>query len=52
MPIRLRVALVFVAALAVAFALGGWLFYRQLSASLLSTAHTVSLDESDAPWAA
>ena len=29
MPIRLRVALVFVAALAVAFALGGWLFYSR-----------------------
>ena len=36
MPIRLRVALVFVAALAVAFALGGWLFYSRLSASLLN----------------
>ncbi|HEY2127250.1 MAG TPA: HAMP domain-containing sensor histidine kinase [Streptosporangiaceae bacterium] len=36
MPIRLRVALVFVAALAVAFAVGGWLFYSQLSASLLN----------------
>jgi signal transduction histidine kinase len=35
-PIRLRVALVFVAALAVAFALGGWLFYSRLSASLLN----------------
>jgi signal transduction histidine kinase len=35
-PIRLRVALVFVAALAVAFALGGWLFYNRLSASLLN----------------
>ena len=46
MPIRLRVALVFVAALAVAFALGALLFYHQLSASLLSTAHTDSLDES------
>jgi two-component system OmpR family sensor kinase len=34
-PIRLRVALVFVAALAVAFAVGGWLFYSRLSASLL-----------------
>ncbi len=34
MPIRLRVALVFVAALAVAFGLGGWLFYSRLSASL------------------
>jgi two-component system OmpR family sensor kinase len=33
-PIRLRVALVFVAALAVAFALGGWLFYSRLSASI------------------
>ncbi len=37
MPIRLRVALVFVAALAVAFAAGGWLFYSRLSASLLNT---------------
>lgn len=36
MPIRLRVALVFVAALAVAFAAGGWLFYSRLSASLLN----------------
>ena len=36
MPIRLRVALVFVAALAVAFGLGGWLFYSRLSASLLN----------------
>jgi signal transduction histidine kinase len=35
-PIRLRVALVFVAALAVAFAVGGWLFYSRLSASLLN----------------
>lgn len=46
MPIRLRLALVFVAALAVAFAAGGWLFYHQLSASLLSTAYADSLDES------
>lgn len=46
MPIRLRVALVFVAALAAAFAVGGWLFYHQLSASLLSTAPADSLDES------
>ncbi len=36
MPIRLRLALVFVAALAVAFAVGGWLFYSRLSASLLN----------------
>ena len=36
MPIRLRVALAFVAALAVAFTLGGWLFYSRLSASLLN----------------
>jgi signal transduction histidine kinase len=35
-PIRLRVALVFVAALAAAFAVGGWLFYSRLSASLLN----------------
>jgi two-component system OmpR family sensor kinase len=34
-PIRLRVALVFALALAVAFALGGWLFVSQLSAALL-----------------
>jgi two-component system OmpR family sensor kinase len=46
MPIRLRVALVFVAALAAAFALGALLFYHQLSASLLSTAQPDSLDES------
>ena len=35
MPIRVRAALVFVTALAIAFGLGGWLFYTQLSASLL-----------------
>ena len=35
MPIRLRVALVFALALAVAFALGGWLFVSQLSAAML-----------------
>lgn len=35
MPIRLRVALVFGLALAVAFALGGWLFVSQLSAAML-----------------
>lgn len=40
MPIRLRVALVFVAALAVAFAVGGWLFYSRLSASLLNATDT------------
>jgi signal transduction histidine kinase len=34
-PIRLRVALVFALALAVAFALGGWLFVSQLSAAML-----------------
>jgi signal transduction histidine kinase len=34
-PIRLRVALVFALALAVAFALGGWLFISQLSAAML-----------------
>jgi hypothetical protein len=33
--IRLRVALVFALALAVAFALGGWLFVSQLSAAML-----------------
>jgi signal transduction histidine kinase len=36
-PIRLRVALVFALALAVAFALGGWLFISQLSAAMLRT---------------
>jgi two-component system OmpR family sensor kinase len=35
--IRLRVALVFALALAVAFALGGWLFISQLSAAMLRT---------------
>jgi hypothetical protein len=35
MPIRLRVALVFALALAIAFTLGGWLFLSQLSAALL-----------------
>jgi|HubBroStandDraft_3_1064219.scaffolds.fasta_scaffold14269_3 two-component system OmpR family sensor kinase len=45
MPIRLRLALVFVAALAVAFTAGGWLFYSRLSASLGAEAG-VSLDES------
>ena len=35
MPIRLRVALVFALALAIAFALGGWLFLSQLSAATL-----------------
>jgi signal transduction histidine kinase len=35
MSIRLRVALVFALALAIAFALGGWLFVSRLSASLL-----------------
>ena len=37
MSIRLRVALVFALALAVAFALGGWLFISQLSAAMLRT---------------
>ena len=45
MPIRLRLALVFVAALAVAFTAGGWLFYSRLSASLGAEAG-LSLDES------
>jgi len=36
-PIRLRVALVFALALAIAFALGGWLFISQLSAANLRT---------------
>lgn len=35
MPIRLRVALVFALALAIAFALGGWLFISQLSTAML-----------------
>ena len=35
MPIRLRVALVFALALAVALALGGWLFVSQLSGAML-----------------
>jgi signal transduction histidine kinase len=34
-PIRLRIALVFALALAIAFALGGWLFLSQLSAATL-----------------
>jgi signal transduction histidine kinase len=34
-PIRLRMALVFALALAIAFALGGWLFLSQLSAATL-----------------
>jgi len=34
-PIRLRMALVFALALAIAFALGGWLFLSQLSAAML-----------------
>ena len=37
MSIRLRVALVFALALAVAFTLGGWLFLSQLSAAMLRT---------------
>jgi two-component system, OmpR family, sensor kinase len=37
MPIRLRVALVFALALAIAFTLGGWLFISQLSAAMLRT---------------
>lgn len=37
MPIRLRVALVFALALAVAFSLGGWLFVSQLSAAMLKS---------------
>ena len=40
MPIRLRVALVFALALAVAFALGGWLFVSQLSAAMLKSTDT------------
>jgi signal transduction histidine kinase len=36
-PIRLRVALVFALALAIAFALGGWLLISQLSAANLRT---------------
>src|SRR5215831_16278767 len=35
MSIRLRMALVFALALAIAFALGGWLFLSQLSAATL-----------------
>ena len=35
MPIRLRMALVFALALAIAFVLGGWLFLSQLSAATL-----------------
>ena len=43
MSIRLRVALVFALALAVAFALGSWLFVSQLSAAMLrSTDATLS----------
>jgi two-component system, OmpR family, sensor kinase len=38
--IRLRVALVFALALAIAFALGGWLFVSQLSAAMLRTTDT------------
>ena len=37
MSIRLRVALVFALALAMAFTLGGWLFISQLSAAMLRT---------------
>ena len=37
MPIRLRVALVFALALAVAFALGGWLFVSRLSTAMLKS---------------
>jgi signal transduction histidine kinase len=37
MSIRLRVALVFALALAIAFTLGGWLFLSQLSAAMLRT---------------
>ena len=37
MPIRLRVALVFALALAIAFTLGGWLLISQLSAASLRT---------------
>lgn len=37
MSIRLRVALVFALALAIAFTLGGWLFISQLSAAMLRT---------------
>jgi two-component system, OmpR family, sensor kinase len=37
MSIRLRVALVFALALAIAFTLGGWLFINQLSAAMLRT---------------
>ena len=37
MPIRLRVALVFALALAIAFTLGSWLFLSQLSAAMLGT---------------
>ena len=35
MSIRLRVAVVFALALAIAFTLGGWLFHSQLSAAML-----------------
>src|SRR5215470_19512422 len=35
MSIRLRVAVVFALALAIAFTLGGWLFLSQLSAAML-----------------
>ena len=37
MSIRLRVALVFALALAIAFTLGGWLFLSRLSAAMLKT---------------
>lgn len=37
MSIRLRLAVVFAVASAVVFALGGWLFYAELSASLLGS---------------
>jgi signal transduction histidine kinase len=37
MPIRLRVALVFALALAIAFTLGSWLFLSRLSAAMLGT---------------
>src|SRR5215472_16786242 len=37
MSIRLRVALVFALALAIAFTLGGWLFISQLSAAMQRT---------------
>src|SRR5215471_5402697 len=40
MSIRLRVALVFALALAIAFTLGGWLFLSQLSAAMLRSTDT------------